>query len=216
MLQIGKRISHHHFQNNKKMKGHFVYENLIISQNKNIEPVFDKLIENIKPKRILEIGTADGGLTLMLRHILDSKNLNSSIIRTYDIIEQKNLKNKNIQGIEIITKSPFNYPYSELEYPEEIKEFIQNEGVTLVLCDGGSKINEFRLISPFLKIGDVIMAHDYAHDERTFKKEIENKIWSWHEIQYSDIKESCEKNNLESYMIDEFKKVVWVCKKKTK
>jgi cephalosporin hydroxylase len=198
------------------VKGHFVYKDLIISQHPNVGLPFNKLISEVNPKRILEIGTANGGLTLLLRDLLNSNGLFDSTIRTYDIIEQKNLKNKNIQGIEIITKSPFNYPYSELEYPEEIKEFIQNEGVTLVLCDGGSKINEFRLISPFLKIGDVIMAHDYAHDERTFKKEIENKIWNWHEIQYSDIKESCKKNNLESYMIDEFKKVVWVCKKKTK
>ena len=152
----------------------------------------------------------------MLRHILNENNLIDSIVKTYDIIEQKNLKNKNVHGIEIITKSPFNYPYSELEYPEEIKEFIQKKGITLVLCDGGYKINEFKLISPLLKVGDVIMAHDYAHDEKVFKEEIQNKIWNWHEIQYSDIKESCEKNNLEPYMKEEFKKIVWVCKMKIK
>jgi hypothetical protein len=178
--------------------------------------VFDKLIKQIKPKRILEIGTADGGLTLMLKDLLNDNGLNNSIIRTYDILEQTNLKNKNVDGIEIITKSPFNYPYSDLEYPYEIKEFVQSEGTTLVLCDGGFKINEFILISQFLKVGDVIMAHDYAHDSDVFKKEIENKIWNWHEIQYSDISNACEINNLESYMLDEFKQVVWVCKMKTK
>jgi len=198
------------------MEGHFIYKNLIISQHPNVIDVFDKLIESIKPKRILEIGTADGGLTLLLRDLLNKHNLKDSLIRTYDILEQVNLKNKNVENIEIITKNTFNYEYSKLEYSDELKEFIQMDGKTLVLCDGGSKINEFRLISPFLKIGDVIMAHDYAHDEKTFKKEIENEIWNWHEIQYSDIKESCEKNNLESYMIDEFQKVVWVCKIKAK
>jgi cephalosporin hydroxylase len=198
------------------VKGHFIYENLIISQHESIGSVFDKLIKQIKPKRILEIGTADGGLTLMLRDLLNDNGLNNSIIRTYDILEQTNLKNKNVDGIEIITKSPFNYPYSDLEYPDEIKEFVQSEGTTLVLCDGGFKINEFILISQFLKVGDVIMAHDYAHDSDVFKKEIENKIWNWHEIQYSDISNACEINNLESYMLDEFKQVVWVCKMKTK
>jgi len=198
------------------VKGHFIYENLIISQHENVGSVFNKLIKQIKPKRILEIGTADGGLTLMLRDLLNDNGLNNSIIRTYDILEQTNLKNKNVDGIEIITKSPFNYPYSDLEYPDEIKEFVQSEGTTLVLCDGGFKINEFILISQFLKVGDVIMAHDYAHDSDVFKKEIENKIWNWHEIQYSDISNACEINNLESYMLDEFKQVVWVCKMKTK
>ena len=198
------------------VKGHFIYENLIISQHESVGSVFDKLIKQIKPKRILEIGTADGGLTLMLKDLLNDNGLNNSIIRTYDILEQINLKNKNVDGIEIITKSPFNYPYSDLEYPDEIKEFVQSEGTTLVLCDGGFKINEFILISQFLKVGDVIMAHDYAHDSDVFKKEIENKIWNWHEIQYSDISNACEINNLESYMLDEFKQVVWVCKMKTK
>jgi hypothetical protein len=198
------------------VKGHFIYENLIISQHENVGSVFNKLIKQIKPKRILEIGTADGGLTLMLKDLLNDNGLNNSIIRTYDILEQTNLKNKNVDGIEIITKSPFNYPYSDLEYPDEIKEFVQSEGTTLVLCDGGFKINEFILISQFLKVGDVIMAHDYAHDSDVFKKEIENKIWNWHEIQYSDISNACEINNLESYMLDEFKQVVWVCKMKTK
>jgi cephalosporin hydroxylase len=198
------------------VKGHFIYKNLIISQHESVGSVFDKLIKQIKPKRILEIGTADGGLTLMLKDLLNDNGLNNSIIRTYDILEQINLKNKNVDGIEIITKSPFNYPYSDLEYPDEIKEFVQSEGTTLVLCDGGFKINEFILISQFLKVGDVIMAHDYAHDSDVFKKEIENKIWNWHEIQYSDISNACEINNLESYMLDEFKQVVWVCKMKTK
>jgi hypothetical protein len=65
-------------------------------------------------------------------------------------------------------------------------------------------------------VGDVIMAHDYAHDSDIFKKEIENKIWNWHEIQYSDISNACDINNLEPYMKDEFKQVVWVCKMKMK
>jgi cephalosporin hydroxylase len=196
--------------------GHFIYQDLIISQHKDVGLVFDKLIKQIKPKQVLEIGTADGGLTLMIRHLLNDNGLNGSVIRTYDILEQINLKNKNVDGIEIITKSPFNHPYSDLEYPDEIREFVQREGTTLVLCDGGFKINEFILISKFLKVGDVIMAHDYAEDSKIFKEEIENKIWNWHEIQYSDISGACENNNLDSYMDDEFQKVVWVCKMKTK
>ena len=198
------------------VKGHFIYENLIISQHENVGSAFDKLIKQVKPKRILEIGTADGGLTLMLRDLLDNNGLKDSIIRTYDIIDQVNLKNKSVDGIEIITKSPFNYPYSDLVNPEEMKEFIKRDGLTLVLCDGGYKINEFLLLSEFLKVGDIIMAHDYAHNEKIFKDEIENKIWNWHEIQYSDIERSCSKNNLEPYMKDEFSQVVWVCKMKMK
>jgi hypothetical protein len=67
-----------------------------------------------------------------------------------------------------------------------------------------------------MKKDDFIMAHDYSQDETTFKENVYLKIWNWHEIQYSDISNACEINNLESYMLDEFKQVVWVCKMKTK
>lgn len=193
------------------MEGHFIYENLIISQHPNVGDKFKSLINEFKPKRVLEIGTADGGLTLLLRDILDSSNLNDVVIRTYDINEQKNLKLKN-KNIEIITKNVFNHPYSELEHPHEVKEFIQQEGKTLVLCDGGSKKNEFRLLSQFLKIGDIIMAHDYAPNENYYNENIKDKIWNWLEIQDSDINESCLTYNLKPYMEDEFRSVVWVCK----
>jgi hypothetical protein len=193
------------------MNGHFIYENLIISQVPNVGNIFNELIKKYKPNRILEIGTADGGLTLMLRNILDDNNLQTNIIRTYDINEQKNLKLKN-RNIEIITKNVFNHPYSDLEYPNEIKEYIQYQGRTLVLCDGGSKKNEFRLLSKFLKNGDIIMAHDYAPNEDYFNENVKDKIWGWLEIQDLDINESCLTYNLKPYMEEEFRSVVWVCK----
>lgn len=121
------------------ISGHFIYKNFIVSQHPDVASKFKKLLIDLKPNRILEIGTADGGLTIILRDLLDDIGLSKTKIRTYDILEQKKLKEKNLNGIEIITKSPFNYPYSDLEYRDEIKDFIQLEGKTLVLCDGGSK-----------------------------------------------------------------------------
>lgn len=196
------------------ISGHFIYKNFIVSQHPDVASKFKKLLIDLKPNRILEIGTADGGLTIILRDLLDDIGLSKTKIRTYDILEQKKLKEKNLSGIEIITKSPFNYPYSDLEYRDEIKDFIQLEGKTLVLCDGGSKKNEFRLLSEFLKIGDVIMAHDYAPNINYFNVHIKNKIWNWLEIEDSDIDKSCEKYNLKPYMEDDFISVVWACKKK--
>jgi hypothetical protein len=193
------------------MNGHFIYENLTISQVPNIKKSFEELITTIKPKRVLEIGTADGGLTLMTRDILDTHNMEATIIRTYDINEQVNLKTKG-RKIEIITKNIFTYPYSDLEFPEEVKNFIQDYGLTLILCDGGSKKNEFRLLSQFMKIGDIIMAHDYAPNQEYFDNHINGKIWNWLEIQDSDINESCERYNLKPFMEEEFRSVVWVCK----
>jgi hypothetical protein len=193
------------------MEGHFIYEDLIISQVPNIKSYFDKLFNELKPKQILEIGTFDGGLTLMMRDILDEINLSSTTIRTYDLNDQKRLKSKN-RNIEILTENLFSYSYSELEKEDVVKEFIQRNGRTIVICDGGSKKNEFRLLSKFLKLDDIIMAHDYAPNENYFNQHINNKIWNWLEIQDSDINESCEQYNLIPYMEEELRNVVWVCK----
>lgn len=193
------------------MKGQFVYKDLIISQHQNVSDKFKKLFSEYKPTRVLEIGTADGGLTLLIRDLLDDMGLNGTTIRTYDINEQKNLKSKN-RDIEVITKNVFNQTYSDLNNPDEIGEFIKSEGRTLVLCDGGNKKNEFRVISKFLKKGDIIMAHDYAPNLNYFNENIKNKIWNWLEIQDSDINESCLTHNLKPYMEDEFRSIVWVCK----
>lgn len=183
-------------------------------QHTSVYEQFNILIKNIRPLKILEIGTSQGGLTLMLRDILNDNGLTDSVLRTYDIHEPKYLIDhiKNGSKIDLRVESIFNYAYNELSNADEVIDFIRSKGTTLVLCDGGSKKNEFRLLSNYLKNGDVIMAHDYAPNEKYFQEHIVNKIWNWLEIQDSDIQDSCIKNNLVPFMDEEFRNVVWVCK----
>ena len=196
------------------IKGHFIYKGLAISQHELVGEVFNELIKKIKPKQVLEIGTSFGGLTLLIRDILNNNGLNETKLITYDVNEPQYLRShiNKLCNIDIRVKNVFNYQYDNLIDVEEIKQIIQSEETTLVLCDGGSKKNEFRLLSDYLKKGDVIMAHDYAPNEIYFNENIKNKIWNWLEIQDSDINDSCIRNNLLPYMDEEFKKVVWVCK----
>jgi hypothetical protein len=200
----------------KNVTGWFVYQNIVAQQHEDVGGVFKELFENTKPKQILEIGTASGGLTLMLRDILNDLTLNDTTLRTYDVIEKHYLNSHVESGanIEIIIKDVFNHSYTELVEVEEISSYIQRDGTTIVLCDGGSKKNEFRILSKLLKEGDIIMAHDYSPNENYFNEHINNKVWNWLEIQDSDINNSCIENNLQPYMSEEFKQVVWVCKKK--
>ena len=80
----------------------------------------------------------------------------------------------------------------------------------------GDKINEFKLLSDLLKVGDYIMAHDYCSNKYYFENKILNKIWNWCEITDNDIEEICEKNNLIKIKEEEFQSVVWTCRKKVK
>jgi hypothetical protein len=43
----------------------------------------------------------------------------------------------------------------------EIENYIRQPGRTVLFCDGGDKIHEFRVFAPSLKVGDVIAAHDW-------------------------------------------------------
>jgi predicted O-methyltransferase YrrM len=199
---------------------HASYKGLSIEQNPNIIDVFNSLISEYKPSRILEIGTFHGGLTFILRDLLDINGLPNSELITYDVntpnfmIEV--LGDKNIVSK---TKNLFSNSYETFNSPEskqELFDFINQDGRTIVLCDGGSKKNEFKLISTLLKSGDIIMAHDYSPNNEYFELEMKNKFWNWMEIQDSDINQSCIENNLNSLMFDEFIKVAWVCKIKEK
>jgi hypothetical protein len=191
--------------------GYFVYKGLTIMQHKDITLQFEKLILEIKPKRILEIGTSSGGLTLLLRDLLDNNGFENTELRTYDINDPQYLYQHN-KNIDIRVKNIFNHQYDELMEKEEIIDFIIQDGPTIVLCDGGSKINEFNILSHHIKKGDVIMAHDYSKDHEYFEQNIKNKIWNWCEITESHIQGSSQINNLVPYMEDEFASVVWVCK----
>jgi hypothetical protein len=114
------------------------------------------------------------------------------------------------EGINVIIENVFNEGYTILK--EEVINFVQSPGVTIVLCDGGDKIREFNLISNFLKSGDYILAHDYAENSDVFQNEVFMKLWNWHEISEHNIIEACDRNNLIDFKRDVFTKAVWVCK----
>ena len=200
------------------VKGGYTYQNLHVAQNPNAESAFRKIIADLEPTVVLEIGTFHGGLTLLLREILDESNLQNSKLITYDTEPQVFLKPivKSRQlDIDVRTENLFSYSYLEWKDKDSkniISNIIAEGNPILVICDGGCKRCEFRLISSLLKEGDVIMAHDYAPNKEIFEATIKGKIWDWMEIQDSDIDPSCEKHNLAPYLQDVAQEAAWACK----
>lgn len=199
--------------------GWFSYKGATCWQHPDVSDKFKILFNESKPAQILEIGTAHGGLTELIRDLLDDLHFFDTDLRTYDITPDYNrelLINRIEQGskIDFRLKNIFNGPYSELAEVEEITNYIQRAGTTVVMCDGGSKKNEFRILAPLLKTGDIIMAHDYAPNREYFENYINEKIWNWLEIQDEDIEPSCKEYNLHPFIQDELQKVAWVCKRK--
>lgn len=178
-------------------------------QSHNAYEVFYDFISEVKPKRILEIGAALGGFTEFLKIVSDELNLNINIL-SYDITARPWYNQIIEKGIDVRVENIFNEDWTNVK--QDVIDFVQQDGVTIVLCDGGWKIGEFKIFSKLIKDGDYILAHDYSYDKVTYENEIKNKIWNWCEITESDIEFSVKENNLKSYQPDKFSKAVWVCK----
>ena len=188
------------------------YNGWTAQQNPHAFEAFFNLLSTVRPKQILEIGTALGGLTCYLDHM--SKELqNETHLISYDVHGRYNYPQLRNQGIDQRVENIFTPNYSGLA-ESSVEEFIKRNGTTLVLCDGGNKVKEFNILSQYLKVGDVIMAHDYAFNREVFLNEINGVLWNWHEISESDIANACETHNLQPFMQDTFGKAVWVCKVK--
>lgn len=189
----------------------FKYKDIITYQNPNISNSFRELFKRIKPSRILEIGTGNGGVTLILRDLLDELNMNDCIIKTYDIVDHTTSILKEHKNIDLKIQNIFDNDYNKI-IDSEVINFIKQDGVTVILCDGTNNKLEFKLLSQYIKINDIIMAHDYAKDNEYFLKYVFDKVWNFWEISEFDIKDSIEKYKLDDFMFEDFAKVAWCCK----
>jgi hypothetical protein len=181
----------------------------VSQQNHYVFEVFYNFIAEVKPHRILEIGTAQGGFTMFLKLCCNDLNLNTNI-RSYDIYGRGEHAECIENGIDIRLKNIFSDDYTSVD--SDVIEYIQSDGITVVLCDGGCKISEFNILSNHIKADDFIMAHDYAPTTKFFDENMYKKLWNWHEIQDSDIHAAVDRNKLESYQSDNFTQAAWVCK----
>lgn len=188
------------------------YKGMAAQQNHNAFAVFHQFMQEEKPARILEIGTALGGFTDFLFNCIHELKINSQI-KSYDINYNPWYKDLQSKGIDIIVKNIFDYNYQNL-IDDTVVTFIKEPGLTVVLCDGGCKKCEYKILSQYLKTNDIIMTHDYAPNNEYFQTNMYKTIWNWHEIQDSDIQEYMTQYNITKYRYEEFLSVAWLCSKK--
>jgi cephalosporin hydroxylase len=202
-------------ENKNAVKGCTEYKGYSAQQHDDAFDVFRKFLTDIKPARVLEIGTAGGGFTLFIRDVLNEIGLQDVPIKSFDVVDPGWYDKIRENNINIIIENCFDQAYINIEKPDHLIPFIQQPGTTLVLCDGGHKIGEFNALSPHIKVGDFIMAHDYVDTWENYKENYVDKIWNWCEIEEKYIADISKECNLEFYNKEIFDKVVWVCKRKT-
>src|SRR6056300_735154 len=121
---------------NNEISGWFGYKGVTTMQVPAIKEPFKKLFNKIKPKRVLEIETSSGGLTLLLRDILDDLGLDKCDLRTYDTNpdhDRSVLLNSNL-NYDFRLKNIFNTSYSDLcdINGQEAIDYITEDGPIIV------------------------------------------------------------------------------------
>lgn len=147
------------------------------------------LLNYIGFDRVIEIGAGDGGLSCLLATHCE---INGIPFHSFDIHD----KGVNIAHLRKITNG---FEVRDVIFNEEnvkyIADLMQKPGKLLCIMDAGKKI-EFNRLAQYLKVGDWVMLHDFAKDEKHFEENIKGKIWNWLECTYADIEEEAIKNNI--------------------
>lgn len=186
------------------------YKDFMACQRPEVFGQFETFISEEKPSLVVEIGTCYGGLSLSLFET--TINLSIPFI-TYDIAMNDSLERlKERFPIDLRIENIFEETTRECYDLKEFKDFFLSfPSPVLILCDGGNKIGEFNAFAKLLRVGDILMAHDFAYDQKTFESD---SIWGWKEIEESDISDSMKQYNLYYYRMHIWRKLAWCCVKK--
>lgn len=187
--------------------GTFMYGGIHMTQQvPTIKNYFEILLKEENFDVIIELGTSFGGLTYILDDIVKENELNHNI-HTFDI------GYKNYVDAQLKERGCYYHILDERDeiYKTTVIDLLKSNNKVLLLCDGGNKKEEFNRYSEFIKSGDIIMAHDYAHDSFIFENEIKNNYWNWFELCFEDIKSSVTLYDLVEYEKINFKYAVWAC-----
>jgi len=188
----------------------FKYGSILTQQNLYTGNHIKDILLEIKPERILEIGTARGGLTLLMSDILTKNEMNNSLIKSFDIKQKDHLKSVKRNNVEFYVGNIFNYSKEILLGEEPVVNFLSASGRNLIMCDGGNKVKEVKILSRYMNSGDIIMAHDYAPNKEVFESEYKDKIWNWMEINDESLQDSMRDFNLKYYNMELIKPSGWV------
>lgn len=164
---------------------------------------FNEFLQQETFDRVVEIGTSRGGLSIFLSLCCFMKETD---FYTFDIEDRH-----QVRVSQLLRRLGSKYKRLNVFRDKgiaEIKSLIELEGRILLLCDGGDKKREIQIFSPFLKVGDVIMGHDYFHSRKHFKQQ---SRWKDCELVWNHIKDSAATYNLKPIHMSAFSKVFWVC-----
>jgi len=194
-------------------RGFCTIKYIFTMQNYGVQECLYELFKEFDIDNIVEVGTHSGGFTTMLSLAREKANKNFNIY-TYDL--------QHVHHIDEISKL-----YNFQVFKSCIFQAIQNDITTqsvfskskkVIFVDGGNKKVEFNTLAKYLLPGDIIAAHDYCKDSKTFDENQKNKkVWQWMEVQEADVIDTINTHNLVDLPYDltkKFEEVAWLIKVK--
>jgi len=124
--------------------------------------MWEKILNDNKFARIIELGTGRGHTSIMFLLYVISRD---GEFYTFDDSTVKNdtpLK-EYLNLASHATKANIFNP----EITRKIKSIINHRGQTILFCDCGDKVHEFRTFAPVMKKGDIIAVHDWGRAIKT-------------------------------------------------
>lgn len=167
-------------------------------QNRLSVPAWSYLIEQVRPKLVIEIGCYSGGLSCCLA--IAMQNVGGRVwccdIGDFseELLEWKRVLPLEFDKMDALSSGGLH----------TICGLIAENSPCVVLCDDGNKPLEFNTYAPFLKQGDIIAAHDFCHPE----------MWPWGEINEAQVEQVCKERHLEPFMQDIMHQAGWLVRKR--
>jgi len=153
----------------KTMREQGLFLGLKLDQTKDAIGVWEIVLRKFPFQRIVEIGTYRGNTSIFF--LLYCMRVGAKFL-TYDIKDMRRIKGEFIR--KLYKESDCFRLGDVFKKEQEIKEFITQEGLSIVFCDGGNKEKEFNLFSQHLKLGDIIAVHDWGTEVKKENLKLNN------------------------------------------
>lgn len=186
------------------------YLGLAMMQNRYAVSAFRTLFRHLHERRvevarIIELGTGLGGLSVFLKTYCVGADAE---FITYDRAESVR-ENPVLRELGVAIRPD---DLDAVATIVEIARETQKLGVTLLLCDGPNNVAAVQRFAPYLKPGDIVMAHDYAPSRELFNTHINGRLWSWCEVTDDDVADISRRYWLEPLLQEDFVPAVWMCR----
>lgn len=162
---------------------------LNMSQHPQAPFKLNQILNASAPARIIEIGAGNGGLTVLFA--LYCSLVKTCTLHAYDKTAGLHAGLLESMGYPVALKDVLEDPVNVAE----VAALVAQPGRTLLMCDAGKAL-EANLYIPHMKVGDIIMMHDFSPTAATFERDIKGRVWNWHEAWYERVAETCHKHGI--------------------